>query len=291
MHWSGDSGCTFEDMACALRSGLSFGLSGFTFWSNDVGGFCGAPSDELYVRWTAWSIFNSHMRLHGGPPRYREPWNFSPETQRIFRELVGLRYRLIPYLYAESKTSAREGLPVLRHLAFEFQEDPTSWNIDDQFMFGESIMVAPILSEKNTRNVWIPPGVWFNAWDGEKIEGPRWIQVTAELDKVPFYYRAGHAVIMGPDIRYVDEKTEPITIKIFPDENGRSIKKIEDDKGSINIETIISGNTARISVSGPARDYIFEIYGADSIEKIEVNGKETSDIKTSKSNKVAKFSS
>ena len=291
VHWSGDSGCTFEDMVCALRSGLSFGLSGFTFWSNDVGGFCGVPSDELYARWTAWSIFNSHMRLHGGPPRYREPWNFSPETQIIFRELVGLRYRLIPYLYTEAKASAREGLPVLRHLAFEFQDDPTSWNIDDQFMFGESIMVAPILSEKNSRNVWIPPGVWFDAWNGEKIEGPRWIQVTAELDKVPFYYRGGHAVLMGPDIRYVDEKTEPITIKIFPDKNGRSIKKIEDDKGIINIETIIIGNTSKISISGPARDYTFEIYGADSIEKIEVNGKEIRDIKTSKSNKIAKFSS
>jgi len=109
--------------------GLSLGLSGFTFWSQDTGGFVGAPSDDLYIRWTQLSVFQSHMRFHGTPPKFREPWQFSPETQRIVRNYLELRYRLIPYLYTEAQVAAAGGLPLLRHLVIDFQEDPTVFNM------------------------------------------------------------------------------------------------------------------------------------------------------------------
>ena len=274
VHWSGDSASTFEDMLCALRGGLCLGLSGFTFWSNDVGGFTGTPSDALYARWTAWSIFNSHMRLHGGPPRFREPWNYAPETQQIFRDLVGLRYRLMPYLLSEARRSARQGLPVLRHLAFEFQEDPTSWNVEDQFMFGEAILVAPILTEHGTRNVWIPPGTWYEAWTGEELRGPVWIRVTTPPDRVPLYFRGGRVVVTGPERQYVGEPvSEAVTLKVFPDERGRARMDVEGADATSRIEAGLADRTARLTVTNPARDYRVEIHGSRPVDRVELNGR------------------
>ena len=272
VHWSGDSASTFEDMHCALKGGLSLGLSGFTFWSNDVGGFSGNPSDELYARWAGWSAFNSHMRLHGGPVRYREPWNYGEEAQAAFRKVVGLRYRLLPYLYSESVKSARDGLPVMRHLVFEFQEDPTSWNIDDQFMFGESIMVAPILTRQDHRKAWIPPGLWYEGTSGRMIEGPCWIEVQADLATVPIYFRGGHAVALGPEITHTNEKPEgPLTIMVFPDNQGLAAMRMETENGAVSLEMNLDNDTARATISGMQRDYSIEI-PRDDVKQVVVNG-------------------
>jgi len=276
VHWSGDSACTFDDMLCALRGGLCLGLSGFTFWSNDVGGFSGAPSDELYARWTAWSIFNSHVRLHGGPPRYREPWNYAPETQAAFRKLLGLRYRLLPYLESEARKSARQGLPVLRHLVFEFQEDPTSWNVEDQFLFGAAVLVAPILTEHPARRVWIPPGVWYDAASGEAVQGPAWTRVTAGLDRVPLYDRGGHGVAMGPAIRFVDEPAAagPLTLKLFPDAAGRAGMVLEGERGAVSTRLEVRGGQARVDLKGPPGEYVVEVHGGAGAGGLRVNGEE-----------------
>ena len=275
VHWSGDSACTFDDMLCALRGGLSLGLSGFTFWSNDVGGFIGTPSDELFIRWTAWSIFNSHMRLHGGPPRFREPWNYGPEVQEIFKRLLHFRYRLLPYLYSEAKKSARQGLPLLRHLVFEFQEDPTCWNVEDQFLFGSSILVAPILTEEHHRMVWIPPGTWYETDGRDAVTGPKWIRVTADLSRIPCYYRGGHAVAMGPEMNWVDETpAAEMTVKLFADPLGRVRSEIEGDEGTLLVEATTVKDRVEISLDGPARDYQMEFHGPGDVKKIWINGKD-----------------
>lgn len=282
VHWSGDSASTFEDMHCALKSGLSLGLSGFTFWSNDVGGFCGNPSDKLYARWAAWSAFNSHMRLHGGPVRYREPWNFGQETQDAFRKLVGLRYRLIPYLYSESKKSSRQGLPVMRHLAFEFQEDPTSWNIDDQFMFGEAIMVAPILTRNDDRKVWIPPGLWYDAMNDSIIEGPKWIDVHAGISDIPLFFRGGYAVVFGPEITHVNEKPEgPLNIIVFPGKDGRASMQMETESEPILLSVVLDGDIAKAQITGITGNYSVEVFGRE-VKFITINNGGRQEIKRTK---------
>ncbi len=112
VHWSGDNSSNFSNMLTSLRAGLSLGLCGFTFWSQDTGGFVGIPDDKLYIRWTALSILQSHMRYHGCEPKFREPWNFSTETQDIVRKFLELRYRLIPYIFSESMKAAGSICPM-----------------------------------------------------------------------------------------------------------------------------------------------------------------------------------
>jgi len=290
VHWSGDSASTFADMLCALRGGLSLGLSGFTFWSNDVGGFIGTPSDELYVRWVAWSIFNSHMRLHGGPPRYREPWNFGPEAQKAFKQLLLLRYRHLPYLVSESMKSVREGLPILRHLVFEFQDDPTSWNVEDQFLFGRSIMVSPILTDEHHRNVWIPPGVWYEAESGIELQGPAWTRRTAALSEVPFYYRGGQAVALGPEMNHVEEKPlDEMTVKICFNEQGCSQAEIEGDRELIQILARTEGDKVHVDLKGPQRKVLLECFGARGVNEILVNGVNTESGSNSRGNLEATY--
>ncbi len=271
VHWAGDSCSSFGHLYHSLCSGISLGMSGFTFWSNDTGGFFGTPSDELYIRWVGVNIFNSHMRFHGNGPKFREPWNYEPKTQKIVKKLLNLRYQLIPYLYSECVKSTKQGLPVLRHLVYEFQEDPTCWNIDDQFMFGEAIMVAPILTEgKNTRNVWIPPGLWYEYDSDIMIEGPKWINVTADLSTVPFYYRGGYSVPLGPQIFHAEEVSDnPLIIKVFLDADKKSQMEMHTEDEIIKVTAETMDDAVNITVSETDIDYSVVVIGLDT-EKVVV---------------------
>jgi alpha-D-xyloside xylohydrolase len=229
LHWSGDNSSNHENLLSSLRGGLNLGLSGFTFWSQDIGGFVGVPSEELYVRWTQLAVFQSHSRFHGNPPQYKEPWNFKPETQSTVRDYLELRYRLIPYLYTESRLAADSGLPLLRHLAIEFQDDPTVWNIEDQFMCGRNILVAPILSRNDERRVYLPAGRWYDFWTGESHEGGQWITREADLLTIPVYVRAGSILPLAEVAQSTDDLSyDNMTLMVYPDAGGKSGYEIID---------------------------------------------------------------
>lgn len=178
LHWGGDAENTNSAMAATLRGGLSFGLSGFTYWSHDVGGFVSTPSVDLYRRWLAFGVFTSHTRCHGAPPR--EPWAYGEAFVDDFRRIVEVKYRLMPYIYAQAVRSSAEGHPMMRPLFFEFPDDPTSWLIDDQYFFGEALLVAPLFETGATgRRVYLPPGTWIDYQTGRVYEGGRWHEIEA----------------------------------------------------------------------------------------------------------------
>ncbi|QIN81957.1 DUF4968 domain-containing protein [Rubrobacter tropicus] len=217
LHWSGDGIARFEDLACVLRSALSFGLTGFPFYSHDVGGFSGLPSPELYVRWAQLGFFSSHVRCHGAPPR--EPWAYGEKAERIFRFYDELRYRLMPYVWSEAVECGHSGMPMLRPLFLDFGDDPTTHGIEDQYMFGRGLLVAPILDERDRRLVYLPHGRWVDYWTKEVLEGGRWMEVDAPLDTLPLYARAGAVVPHGPAMQYVDERPcDPLTVEIYAPE-------------------------------------------------------------------------
>ncbi len=273
LHWSGDNSSTFENMLCSLRGGLSFGLSGFSFWSNDVGGFTGTPTDRLYVRWVQFGIFNSHMRLHGGGPRFREPWNYGQEAQDIFRRMVELRYRFLPYLYSEAHDSARNSLPVLRPLAYEFQDDPTTFHIEDQFLFGRAVLVAPILTEEDDRKIYLPAGLWADGWTGDVTTGPIWIDYLAELDRVPFFYRGGYAVPHGPTMQYVDEHPlDPLTLHIVPDESGNASYTMIDDDETVAVSGRLDDGLLDLEIRSRSRDLVLNVYTTEPLERVMCTG-------------------
>ena len=196
LHWGGDSQCTFEALAGTLRASLSLGFSGIPFFSHDIGGFLGTPTDELYVRWAQLGLFSSHSRCHGvGDNNYREPWRFSKEACDIFRYYDKLRYSLMPYIYEQAEKCTKTGLPMMRALYLEYPEDRTVRYIDDEYLFGDSLLIAPVLqpmSKRNTRELYLPKGVWFDYFTKEKIiSDGKWITRKIDLKTMPIYVQEG----------------------------------------------------------------------------------------------------
>lgn len=196
VHWGGDSQCTFDALAGTLRAALSIGISGIPFFSHDIGGFIGTPTDELYVRWAQLGLFSSHSRCHGaGDNNYREPWRFSEEVCNIFRYYDKLRYSLMPYIYEEAEKCTQTGLPMVRALYLAYPEDRNVWHIDDQYLFGDSLLIAPVLkplSRTDIRNVYLPAGTWFDYFTKEKIISTgMWIRRKVDLATMPIYVKEG----------------------------------------------------------------------------------------------------
>jgi alpha-D-xyloside xylohydrolase len=173
VHWGGDAEVSDAGMAGTLRGGLSLGLSGFSFWSHDIGGFSGSPKEELFKRWTFFGMFTSHSRVHGFPPR--EPWEFSGEFLKVFRKMVEMRYRLMPYIFTQAFIASQNGWPMLKAMFLNYPDDPTTWAVEDQFMFGEDLLIAPIMEESCIkRKVYLPKGKWIDYQTHEVYEGEKW---------------------------------------------------------------------------------------------------------------------
>ena len=192
MHWGGDPQTSWNGMSAALRGGLSASLSGIAFWSHDIGGFRGTPEDDVYTRWAQFGLLSSNSRCHGTTPR--EPWEFGEQALEVFREYARLRYRLLPYLYTYAEVAARTGLPVVRPLVLEYQDDPTVHRLDTQYLLGEDLLVAPVFEASGTRSVYLPEGEWRDYWTGERYEGGRTVDVEVGLDEMPVFVRAGSIV-------------------------------------------------------------------------------------------------
>ena len=181
IHWGGDAESTDQGMAAELRGGLSFGLSGFSFWSHDVGGFTATSIEgmdkDLFARWLAFGMLSSHSRCHGIAPK--EPWLYGQEFMDKFRLIDEMKYRLMPYVYAQAKDSSEHGLPMVRALFVEFPDDPGSWQIDDEYFYGSQILVAPLLHNgEMSRDVYLPPGMWIDYQSGKNYSGG-WQKIEA----------------------------------------------------------------------------------------------------------------
>jgi alpha-D-xyloside xylohydrolase len=196
LHWGGDAENTDSAMAATLRGGLSLGLCGFSYWSHDVGGFVGKPSADLYRRWLPFGVLTSHTRCHGAPPR--EPWEYGEEFENDFRRAVELKYQLMPYVYQQAKLCSEAGHPMLRTLFFEFPEDAGSWLVEDEYMLGSDLLVAPMITAGKTRRVYLPPGGWVDFQSGEKYDGARWHDIAPGEIPVVLLVRAGAKIPMIP---------------------------------------------------------------------------------------------
>lgn len=174
LHWGGDAENTDMGMLSSLRGGLSLGMCGFTFWSHDAGGFVKKSPEELYGRWMFMAIFSSHIRCHGEPPK--EPWHYSTQFLELYRKQMELRYEILPYIYAQSKLSIQKGIPFLRTMFLEFPEDRNCYELETQFMCGDSILVAPLFEENMIeREVYLPEGQWIDLQNPENVyEGKQW---------------------------------------------------------------------------------------------------------------------
>lgn len=191
MHWGGDPANTYSAMSATLRAGLSIGLTGFSFWSHDIGGFVNKTPENVYRHWTPFGMLTSHVRSHGAPPT--EPWEYGEDFMNAFRKAANMRYELMPYIYAQAHDCSAKGLPMLRALFVEFPGDPGSWLIDNQYMFGSDMLVAPLFNDEMDRDVYLPGGNWIDYQTGERYSGG-WHHIAAGEIPVIALVREGSVI-------------------------------------------------------------------------------------------------
>ena len=232
--WTGDNVSSWEHLRLSIDMCLGMGMSGIAFCGPDIGGFAGAPTPELFTRWIQLGVFTPFFRTHTAyNTQEQEPWTYGDESEEICKRFIRLRYELMPYIYNAFQQSSKTGLPIMRPMVLEFQDDPETFEMSSQFMFGENLLVAPV-REENHRScrVYFPEGEWFDFWTGEKIAGPKYQWVDAPLDKIPVYVRAGSILPMQPAMNYVDEKIDgPIYVMLFP-KKGVVIDSLYQDDGT-----------------------------------------------------------
>ena len=202
LHWGGDAATNNIGMLGDLRGGLSFGLSGFSFWSHDMGGFVTASPEDIYRRWLPFGFLSSHTRAHGAPPT--EPWLISESFTEAFRDCAEMKYRLMPYVYAQAKDCSERGLPMVRALLVEFPDDPGAWLVEDEYMFGSQMLVAPLMESGNSRTVYLPKGKWIDYQNGKVYDGG---YQTIEAGKIPaiILVRDGSLIAHAPLAQRTDQ--------------------------------------------------------------------------------------
>jgi len=224
LHWGGDSESSWDGMAGSLKGGLHFGLSGFAFWSHDVPGFHSHPNfmnspldEKVYVRWTQFGVFTSHIRYHGSFKR--EPWHY-PAIAPIVKRWWNLRYALIPYILQESEHAVKSGLPVIQALLIRHPDDRVVWHIDDEYYFGRSFLVCPVMNSEGRRDIYLPEGQWIHFFTGERYEGGRWLYgYESPLDMMPVFVRPGTQIPVYPEHVECTDEMDLSKVRIIKTDN------------------------------------------------------------------------
>lgn len=204
LHWGGDAATTNTGFQGTVRAGLSIGLSGFSFWSNDIGGFVTSTPQNLYRRWLPYGFLTSHSRLHGAPPT--EPWLYNDKNfLNYFRKCAELKYKLMPYVYAQAKESSENGWPMMRALLFEYPDDPGAWMVEDEYLFGNNLLVAPMLEDGTSRDVYLPgKDKWIDYQTG-KVYNPGWNHVKCGELSIVIMVKDGSAIPHIPVAQCTDQ--------------------------------------------------------------------------------------
>ncbi|MFD6073226.1 MULTISPECIES: alpha-xylosidase [Amycolatopsis] len=260
VHWGGDCESTYESMAESLRGGLSLGLSGFGYWSHDIGGFEGTPDPALFKRWIAFGMLSSHSRLHGSSS-YRVPWLFDEEAVDVLRVFSKLKARLMPYLWQAAAQAAAEGTPMMRAMALEFPADPACAHLERQYMLGDSLLVAPVFSDEGEVTYYVPDGVWTDFFTGDEIQGPRWVTTVCDMLTVPLLVRPDTVLPLGavddrPDYDYADG----VTLRLYRLEDGG---RITTTVGGSTFRTRREGDSVHIDVDAAPDGWQVAFPGGD----------------------------
>lgn len=258
VHWGGDCWSDYESMEESLRGGLSLIMSGFGFWSHDIGGFESTSTPDVYKRWAAFGLLSTHSRLHGSTS-YRVPWAYDEEAVEVVRFFAKLKASLMPYLYRNAVETSRTGVPMLRSMVLEFTEDPTCSFLDKQYMLGDSLLVAPIFREDGEALYYLPEGRWTNYFTGKPIEGSRWIREKHGYLSIPLLVRE-HSIVAvgGKDDRTVYDYGNQVTFRVYEPKDQVELSTIVYDTVEENsepvevcaVKVLKSGKKIHVAVSG-----------------------------------------
>ena len=231
--WAGDWPSRWTFFAPVVRGGLSLALSGVSGWGHNAGGFEEVATEELYLRWTPFGFFNPVAHFLGMEhPQYKEPWRYGEKALATFRRYAQLRQRLLPYIYSAAYESYATGVPVMRPLVLDDPSDRRVWDVDDEFFFGDALLVAPVTKAGAAgRQVFLPPGEWIDYWSRQSFAGNRSIEYAAAPEIMPLFVKAGAIIAMQPATSYAEQKpVDPLTLDVYP--AGRSAADLYEDDGS-----------------------------------------------------------
>lgn len=272
VHWGGDSSASYESMAETLRGGLSLSLCGFGFWSHDIGGFDGTPTPDLYKRWCAFGLLSSHSRLHGNAS-YRVPWLFDEEAVDVLRFFVKLKCRLMPYIYGCAVEAHEKGIPLMRPMILEFQDDPICRFLDNQYMLGDSLLVAPIFNPEGIAEYYLPSGRWTNFITGEVVEGGRWIRERHGYMSIPLMARPNSVIPVGLNDRRPDyDYAEDVTFHLFELQDDVEVSKAvpkADGETALIFRAKREGRSIEIDLEGCSRSWSVLLRGIKYVQSVE----------------------
>jgi len=247
--WSGDTGDGnnvldgWKKLANQLPVALSAGMCGIPFWSCDISGYCGDITNyeamsELYVRWMQFGVFNPISRAHHEGNNAVEPWLFGTEAEAICKKAIEQKYRLFPYIYTYARQAYDTGLPLIRALMLEYQDDPETFNLNSQFMFGKELLVAPVMEQgAASKKIYLPEGEWIDFNHPQKsYQGKQWIDFSVTLETTPVFVKRGSIIPQMPVMQYIGEKKNaPVWFEVFPASEGRSaVFTLYEDDGETN---------------------------------------------------------
>jgi alpha-glucosidase len=272
---------------------MTMGLSGLQFSGADIGGIFPVPSPELYARWLEAGVFTPFCWTHSGGPGNLEPFAFGNRLEEINRKSIELRYRFLPYLYNAFWEAAETGIPVMRPLLLDYPDDPMAVEQNDEFLFGDDLLVAPVTKDDDlSREVYLPRGVWYDFWTDRRATGPQRLAVDAPLDRIPLFVRGGAILPSQQVLQYTGQAPiDPLTFEIYP--QGTSTREYYEDDGisfdyqrgvSLRQRLTVTPQTGGLSVeiSGregqytpPARSLVLKIHGQQNQPRqVLVEGKE-----------------
>ncbi|MDQ5853291.1 MAG: alpha-xylosidase, partial [Chloroflexota bacterium] len=280
VHWGGDCYSSFESMAESLRGGLSLCLSGFGFWSHDIGGFEGTPPVDVYKRWIAFGLLSSHSRLHGSQS-YRVPWLFDEEAVDVLRLFTNLKCRLMPYLFAAALEARETGVPLMRAMMLEFPDDPACDYLDRQYLLAGNLLVAPVFSHDGLVAYYLPGGRWTNFLTGEVSAGPGWVHETHDVMSIPLMVRPGSIIAVGsqadrPDYDYADG----VTLQVYELADGQQATSVipsTEGRRDVTFEVKREGRTITAERQGSAKPWQLLLAGITTTAPIEGGAAERSE--------------
>lgn len=271
VHWGGDCTSEYESMAESLRGGLSLCLSGFGFWSHDIGGFESTSTPDVYKRWAAFGLLSSHSRLHGSTS-YRVPWLYDEESCDVVKFFTNLKCSIMPYLFKTANDTATKGIPTMRAMILENQNDPACRYLDRQYMLGDSILVAPIFNEEGIAEYYLPHGTWTNFITGEKHEGGRWITEKHGYLSIPMMVKENSIIAVGANNTVPDyDFGKDVSLEVFELVDGKvaNVEVLNKERELVlNATALRNENTIEFNVE--AKDsYSIILRGITEVSNVE----------------------
>ncbi|WP_438433168.1 alpha-xylosidase [Gorillibacterium sp. sgz500922] len=271
IHWGGDCYANYESMAESLRGGLSLGLSGFGFWSHDIGGFENKAPAHVFKRWLAFGLLSSHSRLHGSES-YRVPWVYDDEAVDVTRFFTKLKCRLMPYLFDTAGTAHEQGIPSMRAMLLEFPEDPTADQLDRQYMLGSNLLVAPVFDEAGRVTYYLPEGTWTHLLSGKTVQGGRWFKETYDFFSLPLFVRPNSILATGAnEVRPDYDHADGADLGLYALEDGKAAEaSIRNRSGEIELtaRAVRNGKTVEVTVEGGGKPFSISLHGMEQASSV-----------------------